>query len=535
MNSSFTHDHGSVIILPPLVNGKMEDTLALFHTFLTRVGAQIDTKAISIVKSDVHRYGITALSAIPTGHIIARIPKTAILSLHTASLWQNSNTATHTDDLCPRIFQLPAALLFERLLAHKSPWFHYINTLPRTLADIATPLTYTPSEISAACMGTGVELLSANMREQLTAVFEQTVRHIIARRAREMGLAEDRVACMRVQEFMWAYACVSSRAFFVGGLHGDAMVPVADMFNAVMEAEHIHIEGTANDGGSGSDDDSDDDSDDHSDDHRDDHRDGVEECVKKEKTDDDMCDKHLTIRCVRDVNAGDEIFNTFGHKPNTVLFLNYGFTASDNPHDTAFLHKRDIHRVLAHFSEIVADADRQMTPERQSIIQAAEAVIYDEVIDHFFQIKPQNPPFSHGLLVLIYLHIVPWSLISHFSEDEIDLLHHVIQLSPTTVLNAGREHVEAIVESIAETKRHAFPSGTTLASDERLLGADGDMSPLALHALRIRVGQRKALRDACDNLLAFENENGMCDGEDTVESDVDSDTGERECKRAKTG
>ena len=48
-------------------------------------------------------------------------------------------------------------------------------------------------------------------------------------------------------------------------------------------------------------------------------------------------DEYLTINATKAINAGCEIFNTFGNMSNTRLLHMYGFAEESNPYDDAHL------------------------------------------------------------------------------------------------------------------------------------------------------------------------------------------------------
>lgn len=511
----------------------MDARLAAFEDFLHDAGATFDSNAIAFTTSEVHGFGVVAREPLKKGTVIATVPKTAILSVRTASLWKDVDQTGHgqkdhiadmtetsesgeakfmPDCLCPPLFQLPAAVLFESLRAERSPWSRYLSVLPPSLAEIGVPLAETEADVANVCRGTGVEVISGLMRAKLRATFDEFVAPLLVKRAKQLGLAAEVAEGVQLDRFVLAFAWVTSRAFEVDTFHGNSLVPIADMFNHKTDGEHVHIEGAA-----GEDSDSDDDEDGgnlqdgggedvsggnlpSSNDvivANDENKGGAEASCKESPVD------VLKIVCVRDVAVGDEIFNTFGQKSNTTLYLNYGFTEAHNIYDTAFVHKSDVECVLKDFSADVADVDRCMTRERQNCIEAAEEIIEDEVIDDFFQVTTDGS-FCHGIMLLIYLHVVPWKTLGPFCDDEFELLEHLMQLSPREILDAGAKRVAKIVTNIKDRQLLKFPEGASTETDEAALEtATSDVAPLMKNTLRIRIGQRKALNIACDQLLSF--------------------------------
>lgn len=512
----------------------MDPRLVAFEDFLRDAGATFDSNAIAFTTSEVHGFGVVARSSLKKGTVIATVPKTAILSIRTASLWKDVNQTSYgqsncvtnltaapesdgaqpvLDSLCPPVFQLAAAVLFESLQAERSPWSRYLSILPRSLAEIGIPLAETEADIADVCKGTGIEVVSGLMRAKLRAAFDEFVAPLLVKRAKQLGLAAEMVEGVKLDRFMLAFAWVTSRAFEVDTIHGNSLVPIADMFNHKTDDEHVHIEGATEDSDS-EDDESEEEFQD--DDEEDVHNrnlsggkgaviaDGGKKCSIGASLEDSPVDV-LKIVCVQDVAAGDEIFNTFGQKNNTILYLCYGFTEEHNSYDTGFVHKSDIERILKDFSAGLADVDCHMTDKRQSCIEAAKDIIEDDVVDHFFQVSTDGS-FCHGIMLLIYLHIVPWKALAPFYDDEFELLEHLMRLSVLDILDVGARHVAEIVTSIKNRQLLKFPEGTSIATDEAALAtAPRDMPPLVRNTLRIRIGQRKALQAACDQLLSYIN------------------------------
>lgn len=539
----------------------MEDGLINFVTFLQDAGIHFDDKAIRFVKSPLHGYGVIARRDIAVGTIIARVPKTAILSVETATLWRAINKrklhdddnddendvednddeadsdAHPRDDFCPPMFQLPAAVLFESLLGKESLWCPYLYVLSPSLSEIGVPIGETEDTIKAWFGGTGIDILTLNMRINLKTVFESSVQQLFQQRALELNISADAVKRATWQDFSLAFAWVTSRAFQVDEIHGNSMVPVADMFNHSTDSEHVHIEGVLETES--------DDSDEEEDvrDGRDCERDkayingtdgGTEIDVADHSSTpdrvgqgeqncqpDDQLSKardELDIVCVRKVMAEEEMFNTFGQKCNTVLYLNYGFTEADNMYDTAFLNRDDVEDVLNQFCKNISTECR-MESERRACIDAAGVLIYEDVIDDYFQIVTDGT-FCHGLLLLIYLFVVPWATIAPLCDNEPDLLDHLMQLSIQDILEAGRTQVADIAKSIVQRIESGYPDGSSIAKDKDLLSLK-NLSPVRKHALRIRIGQRKALNVACEKLFSqADDPKGCC--------------AERVCKKAKT-
>ncbi|PXF40107.1 N-lysine methyltransferase setd6 [Gracilariopsis chorda] len=515
-----------------------------FTSFVRGVGASFDESAVRFSSSPLHGFGVFARSPINRGTVLATVPKAAILSVENASLWQHLNKqhAATADDanehprdsVCDPLFQLPAALLFEALFGDRSPWRFYIDVLPSTLAEIGVPLAEDPARVAKVCQGTGIDVLTRTICVKLREVFDQIIKPLLVRRGAELDLEKSVVENVTFDQFLLAFAWATSRAFAVDAFHGNSMVPIADMFNHCTDGEHVHIEG-AGDDGDGSDGSLSD---------EDEGTDSSPSRPSRPSVNGVANDKHtahnngdpevLKIVCVKDIAPGNEIFNTFGQKPNTLLYLNYGFTEEHNAYDTALVHRLDIEHVLQRFSEQAHSADRSMTPSRKACVQAAASVVFDEAVDDYFQITTDGS-FCHGILLLVYLHVAPWADLQPFCEDELELIEHLMQLSVLDILNAGGAPVRQIVSDIVERQLAKYPAGTSLASDEAALAAATEhTTPLERHALRLRIGQRKALKTAFRQLVGVEEENRKAEKRGS-ECKVQAARVSRVRKRLKTG
>jgi hypothetical protein len=102
------------------------------------------------------------------------------------------------------------------------------------------------------------------------------------------------------ERFQQCSSVVACRYFYVDCSHGDAMVPLADVFNHRTDGEHIHLISA------------------------------------------DDCDR-IELSTVRPVQAaGQQVFNTYGQHSNAYLMMKYGFTEPGNPYDVVSVDLRDL-------------------------------------------------------------------------------------------------------------------------------------------------------------------------------------------------
>nr|DAD37185.1 TPA_asm: hypothetical protein HUJ06_007826 [Nelumbo nucifera] len=154
----------------------------------------------------------------------------------------------------------------------------------------------------------------------------------------------------QVEQYLAAKSLVSSRAFEIDDYHGYGMVPLADLFNHKTGAEDIHFTSVCSHPGSNDGDNIE------SNDEYD--RNADEDLLTENFHSRDSCSLTadagnyylncsdvdsssnsgddpmiLELILVKDVKAGDEVFNTYGSMGNAALLHRYGFTEPDNPFD----------------------------------------------------------------------------------------------------------------------------------------------------------------------------------------------------------
>ncbi|KAL2553335.1 SET domain-containing protein [Forsythia ovata] len=279
---------------------------------------------------------VKALCDLQVGDVVARIPKQSCLTVKTSGaheLIEESQLGGYLG--------LSVAIMYEKSLGPKSPWFQYLQLLP-PIEPI--PLLWSLPEIDF--------LLSWHRTSQ---VFGSIVRQII--KEDKALVYEDWKECIEpllgsallelnpeffsVQEYFAARSLISSRSFEIDKYHGFGMVPLADLFNHKTAAEDVHF--TAISSHSESDNDADNDNSD-----IDDAIDGDDEPIAQDShsekdgfsggdmessltSEDDP--RVLEMIMIKDVKAGAEVFNTYGSLGNAALLHRYGFTELDNPFD----------------------------------------------------------------------------------------------------------------------------------------------------------------------------------------------------------
>ncbi|CAH9136824.1 unnamed protein product [Cuscuta epithymum] len=121
-----------------------------------------------------------------------------------------------------------------------------------------------------------------------------------------------------IEEYFAAKSLIASRSFQIDDYHGFGMVPLADLFNHKTGDEDVHFTSIS----SYSDSDGD-----------------VNEVDSLGESDLDSSSiqgddpSALEMIMVKNVKAGEEVFNTYGSLGSAALLHRYGFTEPDNPYD----------------------------------------------------------------------------------------------------------------------------------------------------------------------------------------------------------
>lgn len=252
-----------------------------------------------------------------------------------------------------------------------SRWGKYFESFPAQCDGV--PILW-PKQDWVLLEGTELDGAAPGELDSMREDFDELVAPVVARHPalHKLGIT--------FQSFVCAATLVSSRAFYVDEEHGDAMVPLADIFNhrsAIIKlAEGCSIEGYDNEDVEvqsqhgnrkrrrvANADNADADADEQApEDEKEE-----EEQVEGQYTQNDGNDFPLNIAiCSIDdifpdeefpggleiviqspTAEGGEIWNTYGELSNGSLLMKYGFAARENPHDIANLDSDLIASVLA--------------------------------------------------------------------------------------------------------------------------------------------------------------------------------------------
>ncbi|KAJ7160179.1 hypothetical protein C8R46DRAFT_1107268 [Mycena filopes] len=280
-------------------------------------------------------------STIPEDRILVRIPRESVLSVKSSSI----------SDLIPphpygrgAQLSLALALSVELVTGAASPWFPYLQSLPREIPNI--PLFWArgvESPQSLSQNGDPIEWLNGteawkmlfNSADSDSSLVKEIERyfHEVAGPVYAKVFDSSPEKAPSSPEFYHAYALVSSRSFLVDSYHGLSMVPIADAFNHAQE-NHVHLESDFDvcpECGS------------------------LQRCVHDDSTDPtprstipDEADNFYEMVSNRPIPPHAEVFNTYGETlTNAQLLVQYGFILDGNDND----HLTWTFDELAQFSE----------------------------------------------------------------------------------------------------------------------------------------------------------------------------------------
>ncbi|TYJ37885.1 hypothetical protein E1A91_A05G405800v1 [Gossypium mustelinum] len=271
---------------------------------------------------------VRALSDLHEGDVVAKIPKTACLTIKTSGAREMIESAGLDGHL-----GLSVALMYEKSLAQDSPWAGYLQLLP---PQECLPLVWTLGEVDSLLSGT--ELHKA-IKEDKTLMYEDWKENILP--LVYSAPQSLNPSSFSVKEYFAARSLIASRSFQIDEYHGFGMVPLADLFNHKTGAEDVHF--TSVSPNQEYEDDVDSENGDNNElskisshDKRDStcensyiHSDSESDYSSVTGEDPMM----LQMIMVREVKSGDEVFNTYGSLGNAALLHRYGFTEANNPFD----------------------------------------------------------------------------------------------------------------------------------------------------------------------------------------------------------
>lgn len=246
------------------------------HDWLTRRGAWIGSMAV--VEGGAAGRGVCATADIVAGEIVLRVPRAAMITRDVARRSPVGRRLLDADTDVPSSHALLAAFLLAEKRRPDSPLAPYLDVLP---AEFPTVPLFCPKDTLPVLRGTFAATLIVKRRESLC-------RDLIALRKAVPELRD-----VSAREYFWARTAVISRVFGIGkgNSSAEAFIPLADMLNHRRPPD---IDWTYED-----------------------------------------AQDAFVMTAARDIRAGEEIFDSYGRKPNGRYFIHYGFALPNGADDEA--------------------------------------------------------------------------------------------------------------------------------------------------------------------------------------------------------
>uniref|UniRef100_A0A0A9B4D1 N-lysine methyltransferase n=1 Tax=Arundo donax TaxID=35708 RepID=A0A0A9B4D1_ARUDO len=276
-------------------------------------------RAHAVVCSDALRLDVTeaggvhvrAIADLREGDLVSTIPRGACLTPRTTGAAAAIKAAELGGCLA-----LALAVMYERVRGSESPWDAYLRLLPDRES---VPLVWPADETEHLLAGTELDKIVKQDREFLCEDWKECIEPLMS--AGELDVDPDDFS---LENYFSAKTLVSSRSFQIDSYHGFGMVPLADLFNHKTDGEHVHFTSASDDSDSEDDDDqSNASADDQS----------TVENSTSSPSGMGVKDEDLEMIIVKDVNEGEEVYNTYGTMGNAALLHRYGFTEPDNTYD----------------------------------------------------------------------------------------------------------------------------------------------------------------------------------------------------------
>ncbi|KAF5727624.1 hypothetical protein HS088_TW22G01320 [Tripterygium wilfordii] len=363
--------------------------------------------ALNFTDDPLQGIAVRAVCDLKEGDVVATIPKTSCLTIKTSGAHELIESAG-----LGGLLGLAVALMYEKSLGEKSPWAGYLQLLPEREC---MPLVWTLDEVDSLLGGTELHKI---VKEDKALIYEDWKENILPL-VDSVPSKLDRKS-FGIEDYFSAKSLIASRSFEVDDFHGSGMVPLADLFNHKTGAEDVHF----TDYHGESDDDAENDNNsinDYSDDvlataskveppaenFQQDQKymsatsTNSESAIGLEESsvsaDNPMV---LEMIMVKNVNAGAEVFNTYGSMGNAALLHRYGFTEPDNTYDIVNI---DLELVLKWSSSLFSS--RYCRP-RLSLWRRLDYSGCISQSSEYFEVSSDGEP-QIELLVLLYIMLLP--------------------------------------------------------------------------------------------------------------------------------
>ncbi|KMT13947.1 hypothetical protein BVRB_4g077840 [Beta vulgaris subsp. vulgaris] len=437
------------------------------------------------------------------GDLIATIPKIACLTIRTSAA-SSMIEAADFDGL----LGLSVAVMYERSLGLKSPWCGYLDLLPKFEP---LPFVWSLDDVDRLLCGTE---LHKTIKEDKALIYEDWKECILPLiHSAEFALDPN---FFGVEDYFAAKSLIASRSFQIDDYHGSGMVPLADLFNHKTGAEDVHFTSAP------SPDDSDDSADSVTDDENDKNEEFQSETSQCEDNgssgaslvpssldgpnleSEDIPDNPLVLEMilVKDVNAGAEVFNTYGSMGNAALLHRYGFTELDNPYDIVNI---DIELVVQWSSSLFSNRHSRA---RLSLWRKLGYSGCESENSEYFEVSYNGEP-QLELLSLLYIILLSEeaytkldltlafkgnsteSALTIMSKKGKDLEGEISEMTSDMLLTKG---VCKALISLADIRERLYGTSLLEHEIENLSNCDCTTERKLYHSLVLRVSERRILQ-----------------------------------------
>ncbi|XP_004144347.1 N-lysine methyltransferase setd6 [Cucumis sativus] len=380
--------------------------LRVFKRWMTSQGIQC-SDALQFTDTPDNGISVKALYDLREGDVVANVPKLACLTVKTTSA-----SSIIEEVGLGGYLGLSVALMYERSLGENSNWAGYLQLLPD---KECVPLLWSLQDVDQFLCGTE---LHKTVKEDKTLMYEDWKENILPLMMSAPLMFSPEF--FGIEQYFSARSLISSRSFDIDDFHGFGMVPLADLFNHKTNAEDVHFTLVSSDV------ESDDSTSQLNDVHPYDDEskcwnspldkvgsDSLEnEANNADDTDSNSSDLRddpttLEMIMVKNVKAGNEVFNTYGSLGNAALLHRYGFTEANNPYDIVNI---DLELVIDWCSSLFS---RRYSRARVSLWRKLEYYGCDNENIEYFEISYDGEPQTE-LLILIYIMLLSEDAFNHF-------------------------------------------------------------------------------------------------------------------------
>ncbi|KAK1411278.1 hypothetical protein QVD17_37825 [Tagetes erecta] len=422
-----------------------------------------------IIQQQDQQVCVKALYNIHEGDLIATIPK------HTCLTVKSSAACKLIEDFCLEGYiALSVALMYEKSLGQQSPWFGYLQLLPDRNADV--PLLWSVDEIDELLLGTE---LHKTVKEDKALVYEDWKACIVP--FVESAPTPLNPDDFDLEQYLAAKSLISSRSFQIDDYYGFGMVPLADLFNHKTDAEDVHFTSVSSHSESDTD----------SSENEEKQNDDIDGDFSADDDTSSSATEILEMIMVRDVEAGTEVFNTYGSMGNAALLHRYGFTEPDNPYNIVNI---DLELVLQWSSSIFSS---RHTRSRLSLWKRLHFSEFPSQQIDYFEISSDGEP-EVELLKLIFIILLPEKAYNEFDKSKATLISNKkgIILSEVTETNKKlllTESVQDALLSLADIRERCYGL-RSLEDDVEALKACPVTNTKLYHSLVLRTSERRILQ-----------------------------------------